>query len=92
MYFNQKVDISSLNGGSLKLVDKFTYLSSSIGSTESNINMIRAKAWTAIKRLSIKWMSNRSDEIKRSLFHAAVVSILLYGCTIWKLTKRIEKS
>ena len=26
MYFNQKGDISTLNGGSLKLVDKFTYL------------------------------------------------------------------
>ena len=29
--------------------------------------------------------------MKRSFFHAAVVSILLYGCTTWTLTKRIEK-
>ena len=29
--------------------------------------------------------------MKRSFFQAAVVSILLYGCTIWKLTKRLEK-
>ena len=26
-----------------------------------------------------------------SVFHAAVVSILLYGCTTWTLTKRLEK-
>ena len=26
-----------------------------------------------------------------SFFQAAVVSILLYGCTTWKLTKRLEK-
>ena len=25
------------------------------------------------------------------LFQAAVVSILLYGCTTWTLTKRLEK-
>ena len=28
---------------------------------------------------------------KRSFFHAAVVSILLYGCTTWRLTKWLEK-
>ena len=30
--------------------------------------------------------------IKRSFFQAAVVSILLYGCTTWTLTKRLEKT
>ena len=29
--------------------------------------------------------------MKRSFFQAAVVSILLYGCTTWTLTKCIEK-
>ena len=29
--------------------------------------------------------------MKRSFFHAAVVSILLYGFTTWTLTKRLEK-
>ena len=29
--------------------------------------------------------------MKRSFFQAAVVSILLYGCTTWMLTKRFEK-
>ena len=29
--------------------------------------------------------------MKRSLFQAAVASILLYGCTTWTLTKRLEK-
>ena len=33
----------------------------------------------------------RADKIKRSFFQAAVVSILLYGCTTWTLTKRLEK-
>ena len=29
--------------------------------------------------------------MKRSFFQAAIVSILLYGCTTWTLTKRMEK-
>ena len=29
--------------------------------------------------------------MKRSFFQAAVVSVLLYGCTTWTLTKRLEK-
>ena len=48
MCFNQTGDISTLNGSSLKLVDKFTYLGSSVSSTETDINARLAKAWTAI--------------------------------------------
>ena len=29
--------------------------------------------------------------MKRSFFQAAIVSILLYGCTTWTLTKRLDK-
>ena len=55
----------------LRLLDKFTYLGSSVS--------------------SIIWKSDLTDEMKRSFFQAAVVSILLYGCTTWTLTKRLEK-
>ena len=41
---NQKGDIFTLNGGSLKLVDKFRYLGSSVSSTENDINVQLAKA------------------------------------------------
>ena len=91
MCFNQSGDISTLKGGPLKLVDKFTYLGSSVPSTENDINTRLAKAWTAIKRLSVTWKSTLTDKIKRSFFQAAVVLILLYGYTIWTLTKRMEK-
>ena len=37
MCFNQTGDISTLNGYALKLVHKFTYLGSSVSSTESDI-------------------------------------------------------
>ena len=38
MCSNQTGDISTLNGSSLKLVDKFTYLGSSVSSTEAGID------------------------------------------------------
>ena len=62
-----------------------------ISSTETDINTRLAKAWTGIDRLSVIWKSDMTDEINRSFFQAAVVSILLYGCTTWTLTKRMEK-
>ena len=43
-----------------------------------------------IKQLSVIWKSDLTDKIKRSFLQAAVVSILLYGYTIWTLTKRME--
>ena len=91
MRFNKTGDISTLNGSSLKLVDKFTYPGSSVSSTETDIDTRLTKAWTAINRLSENWKSDLTDKIKRSFFQAAIVSILLYGCTTWTLTKRLEK-
>ena len=88
---DQTGDISTLDGTPLKLVDKFTYLGSSVESTEKDIDTRLTKAWTAIKRLSIIWKSDLTDKMKRSFFQAAVTSILLYGCTTWTLTKPLEK-
>ena len=89
--FNQRGDISILNGSSLKLVDKFTYLGSSVSSTEKDINTRLAKAWTAIHSLPVIWKSDLTDKIKRSFFQVAPMSILLYGSTTWMLIKRMEK-
>ena len=84
MCFNQTGDISTLNCSALKLADKFTYLGSWYQHATS-------KAWTAIDSLSVIWKSDLSDKMKRSFFQAVIVSILLYGCTTWTLTKRMEK-
>ena len=91
MCYNQIGDISVLEGTSLKLVDKFTYLGSSVSSPEKNIDTQLTRAWTAIDRQSIIWKSDLIDKMKRSFLQAVVVSILLYGCTTWTLTKRLEK-
>ena len=79
------------SGSTLKLVDKFTYQGSSVSSTETDIHTRLAKAWTAINRLSVIWKSDLINKIKHSFFQPAIVSILVYGCTTWMLTKRMEK-
>ena len=89
MCFNQTGDISTLKGGPLKLVDKFTYLGSSVSSTENDINTQLAKARKALDSLSAIWKSGLTDN-EAQFFQAAVVSILLYGCTTWTLNKRLS--
>ena len=87
MCFHQRGDISTLNSSSLKLVDKFPYLGSSVLSTEADINTQLAKVWTAINRLLVIWKSDLTDKIKHNFFQA----ILLYGCTTQMQTKHMEK-
>ena len=91
MCYKQTGDISTLDGTSLKLVNKFTYQGSSVSSTEKDIDTRLKYARTAIERLSIIWKLDLTDKMKRSFFQAPVVSILQYGCTTWTLTKRLRK-
>ena len=46
---------------------------------------------TALDRLSFIWKLDLNDKFKCNFFHAAVLSILIYGCTTWKLTKCLEQ-
>ena len=68
MYFNQRGDNSTQNGGPLKLVDKFTFLRSSVSLTETVINMRLAKTWTALDRLLVIWKSDLTDKNKMQFF------------------------
>ena len=91
MCFNQRGYIFTPNGTFLKLVDKFNYRGSSVSSTETDINTWLAKAWTTIDKRSVIRKSDQTDKMKRSFFQTVVVSLLLYGCATWTLTKRMEK-
>ena len=91
MCFNQTGNIFTLKCSSVKLTDKFTDLGSSVSSTDTDIDTRLAKAWTAIDRLSVIWKSDLTDKMKCSFLQAAVMSILLYGCITWMLTKYMER-
>ena len=49
MCFNQKGDISTLNGSTLKIVDNFNNLGSSVSSNETDINLRLAKALAEVR-------------------------------------------
>ena len=83
--------ISILCGKPLKLTGKFTYLDSSISSTESDVIIHLTKAWTTIDRLSSIWKSDLSDKLKLDVFQDVAVSILLYGCITSTSTEYTEK-
>ena len=91
MCFNWEGATSTLNASPLKLLDKFTYLSSSVSTTESDVNICLGKLWTVINRLSIIWKSDLSNKMKWDFFQAAFLSILFNGCTTWTMTKCLEK-
>ncbi len=64
MCFNQKGDISTLDETSLKLVDKFTYLGSSVSSTEKDKIVLIFEYCKKFCRVT---------EIKKKSIHAAVL-------------------
>ena len=91
MYFKRGGAISTLSVKSLKLIDKFTYLSGNISSTESDVNRFLLKSSNATNSLSIIWISDLSAKTKQDFFQTVAVSLLLYECTAWPLIKHIEK-
>ena len=64
MSFNQEKASLILNGNPLKLVDMFSYLSISISSIKSDVNIHLAKVWTAISWLVIIRKSDLSAKIR----------------------------
>ena len=89
-FFNQTGNISTLNGGSLKVVDKLTYQRSSVSWTKTDINTRLAMAWTANDRLSYgsqTWLI----KLNAVFFPSSGGPILLHQCTTWTLTERTEK-
>ena len=72
MCFKRERTISTLRGMSLKLVDKFPYLSSTISSTESDVN---TREGTDCYRRVILYGSDLIDKIKRDFFQAMAVSL-----------------
>ena len=59
--------------------------------TENNAYLYKDSYRKEAKKNFYCWKSDLTDKMKHSFFQAAVASILLYGCTAWTLTKRLEK-
>lgn len=94
MLFNQDSinDIKSISGGKIKDVEDFKYLGGWIASTEKDLKVRKALAWTACHKLKKIWASSLNKKMKIRLFLATVESVLLYNSETWSLTKQMEKS
>lgn len=94
MSFNQDqtITIKSITGHIIKVVENFKYLGGRMKSTEDDIKVRKALAWTACHKLRKVWSSSLKKSLKVRLFIATVESVLLYNCGTWTLTKQMEKS
>lgn len=84
----------SIGGEEIEEVDSFTYLGSDVNKTGGAAEDIRkriGKAWAAYFRLSKVWRNtNIFTRTKVKLLKSNVVSVLLFGCESWRMTKGDE--
>ena len=87
------ITIDSINGKIIAKVENFNYLGSCIGSTEKDIQIRIAKAWSALNSMQGIWKS-KPDKLKRHFFRAAVESVLVYHAISLnaKLEEKIDGS
>ena len=75
----------------LEAVDDFTYLGSNISaenSVQKDISARINKARNSYCSLRNRWKSNRySLKTKLRIFNSNVISVLLYGCQSWRVSK-----
>ena len=75
-------------------VTQFTYLGSCIdhnGELKKEIQTRIAKAATAFRALEKIWTSKiLSTKTKLRIFNSNIISILIYACECWKVTREIE--
>ena len=90
--FNQTgpVIVKTKSGKIIKQVENFKYLGAWTQSSDKDIKVRKALAWSACNKLDKIWMSNISRGIKIRLFIATVESVLLYGSETWTLTKTLS--
>ena len=86
----------SVNGQRLSVVDKFTYLGSTLSRTvtiDDEVNNRLAKASAAFGRLRKNVWARRgiSTETKIKVYKAVVLTTLLYGSESWTVHKRHAK-
>ena len=86
----------TVNGQKLKVVDKFTYLGSTLSQNQTiddEISLRLAKASAAFGRLNTTVWTRRGIrlETKLKVYQAVILPTLLYGCETWTIYQRHAK-
>ena len=93
---NSKRDENLTAGGNeIEDVESFTYLGANVtkdGGSTADIKRRIALASASFRKLNNIWRARDiNKKTKASLFKSLVLSVLLYGCETWKLTKGEEE-
>ena len=94
MFFNTSSSDKGLKmvNDEIKRVDDFKYLGSKLASTEADVDNRLSLAWVAYWKLERIWKTKHIPiSLKANIFVASVVSVLLYGCEAWTVSKDLEK-
>ena len=84
-YNKSEDDLIILHGRKLNQVNDFLYLWSRIESTENDLNVRIAIAWTALNKREAAWDYDLNKSIKVDFFRAVVQTVLLYRSNAWTL-------
>ena len=81
-------DMTLQDGTVIKQTEEFKYLGSLMSSAAVDMNTRRGQAWGAFWDMKKIWHSKEiSTDLKVRIFQTTCLSILLYGCEAWVLTK-----
>ena len=87
-----EVNVRTMDGTQLDVVDDFKYFGPWAASTKHDIQIRRAQAWKVLHDMKKIWKSRLSPHLQRRVFVASVESVLLYGCEAWSLTVQMERN
>ena len=90
LYNLREGEICTADRTKLKQVQNFQYiLGSWVDQSKQDLNIRKAKAWTALNKLTAILKSNLGRKLKVRFF--SVETVLLYGSEAWTLTSSLEK-
>ena len=82
-----------LDGQRIEWVKNFKYLGSMVASSETDIRARKGQAWGALWKMKDIFRSKTIPiRLKTDIWQASCLSILLYGCESWIITKKLENS
>ena len=88
---NSALPTTCIGSKPIGVVKDFKYLGSHMASIDRDINSRIALAWVTFNKIKTI-LTSRTDKpsvkLKMRLYNAACISVLLYGCETWVLTKQ----
>ena len=81
----EPVQIVTLDGTILEVMNDFKYLGSMTCSTEADVKCKKEAAWRMCNKLNRLWKSKLNRSVKITVFCTVVESVLLYGSETWTL-------